>query len=102
MDIHERIRQLMLERGWTEYRLSKEAGLSQSTISNLFRRNTVPGVMTLEALCKAFGITLAQFFSEGEEIGLSAEQVRLSSAWNRLTETQKRLLLELMETMHTT
>jgi hypothetical protein len=34
MDTNERIRLLMAERGWSEYSLGKEAGLSQSTIAN--------------------------------------------------------------------
>ena len=34
-----RIRQLMAERGWTIYRLAQESGLSQTTISNIFKRN---------------------------------------------------------------
>ena len=40
MDTHKRLRQLLNERGWTEYRLSKECGLSESTLANIFRRNT--------------------------------------------------------------
>ncbi len=32
-----RLRQLLNERGWTEYRLAKESGLSESTIANIYR-----------------------------------------------------------------
>ena len=38
MDTHERLRQLLNERGWTEYRLAKNCGLSESTIANIYRR----------------------------------------------------------------
>lgn len=62
MDVHERIRGLMEERGWSEYRLAQKAGLSQSAISNLFRRHTLPSIPTLEAICNGFGLTLSQFF----------------------------------------
>lgn len=65
MDAQKRIRKLMEERGWTDYRLAKESGLSRSTVTNMFNRNNVPTLPTLEAVCKAFGITLTQFFSEG-------------------------------------
>ncbi len=65
MDVIKHIKDLMNERGWTNYRLGKEAGLSQSTITNLFNRNNAPTIPTLEAVCRAFGITLSQFFSEG-------------------------------------
>ena len=36
MDVNGRIRQLMKERSWSEYRLAKMSGLSASTLSNLF------------------------------------------------------------------
>ena len=39
LDARERIQQLMQERNWTIYRLAKESGLSQTTISNIFKRN---------------------------------------------------------------
>lgn len=39
-----RIRQLMAERGWTIYRLAQESGLSQTTISNIFKRNNQPSL----------------------------------------------------------
>lgn len=100
MNTQKRIRQLMDERGWSEYRLSKEAGLSQSTISNMFTRNNAPTLPTLEAICRAFGITLSQFFSEGDNpIELTEEQKLLFSKWITLTEDQKRKLLDLMDSI---
>jgi transcriptional regulator with XRE-family HTH domain len=99
MNINERIRLLMDERSWTEYRMAKEAGLAQSTIANLFNRNTVPSVSTLEAICGGFGITLAQFFSEGNIVELTNEQKELFDRWVSLTGEQKRLLLELVKNM---
>lgn len=61
-----RIRQLMVERGWTIYRLAQESGLSQTTISNIFKRNNQPSLPTVNAICDACGITLAQFFTEND------------------------------------
>jgi transcriptional regulator with XRE-family HTH domain len=86
----------MTERNWSEYRLAKESGLSQSTIANIFRRNTVPGVTTLEIICNGFGITLAQFFCEGNMVELSDEQKELFDQWVTLTREQKQLLSELI------
>ena len=73
MDVHKRLRQLLNERGWTEYRLSKKCGLSESTLANIFRRNTMPSITTLEAICNGFGITLSQFFAEDEMVELTPE-----------------------------
>lgn len=61
-----RIRQLMAERGWTIYRLAQESKLSQTTISNIFKRNNQPSLPTVNAICDACGITLAQFFTEND------------------------------------
>ncbi len=99
MDAQKRIKQLMDERGWTDYRLAKEANLSHSTVTNMFNRNNAPALPTLEAVCKAFGITLAQFFSEGDGDSLTEEQRVLFSKWSTLTEEQKHHLLGLMSTM---
>ena len=54
MDAQKRIKQLMEERGWTDYRLVKESGLSHSTVTNMFNRNNAPTLPTLEAVCGAF------------------------------------------------
>ena len=99
MDTNKRIEQLMSERRWTEYRLAKESGLSQSTIANLFKRNTVPSISTLESICNGFGITLAQFFCEGNMVELTEEQQDLFNRWISLSAEQKRVLLELIKNM---
>lgn len=100
MDVLERIKYHMNERCWTVYRLAKEANLSSSTITNMLNRNTLPSLSTLEAICDAFGITLAQFFSEEKDMfELTEEQKELVTRWNSLGELQKKALLELIKTM---
>ena len=93
MDTHERLRQLLDERGWTEYRLAKNCGLSESTIANIYRRTTVPSITTLETICKGFGITLSQFFAEGEMVELTPELKELFDNWVNLTPEQMQKLL---------
>lgn len=61
MNAKDRIRQLMEERHWSEYRLAKEAGLSQSTISNLFRRHNAPSIATLESIAMRLGLRWHSF-----------------------------------------
>ena len=65
---------MMDERGWSEYRLAKECGVSQSTISNIFNRNYQPSISSLESICRSFGITLSQFFAEGRLVELTEDQ----------------------------
>lgn len=77
-----------------------ESGLSHSTVSNMFKRNNAPTIPTLEAICKAFGITLSQFFAEGEEaVILTDEQREIFATWSLLSPKQKSLLLEFLGTM---
>ena len=100
MDVLERIRGYMDARGWTEYRLAKEAGLPYSTVSNMYLRHTAPSIPTLEAICRGFGISLAQFFAEpGESVELDDEQLEMFRQWARLTRRQKELIAELIQNM---
>lgn len=100
MDILAKIHQLTDARGWSIYRLSKECGLSESTLRNLFSRNTMPSIPTLEAICGAFGITLSQFFAEADLIEYTPDLKRLVAAWAPLTDEQKDALLKLMDASH--
>lgn len=98
MDVIQRIDDIMKERGWSYYKLSIESGLSSSTITNIYRRNTVPSITTLEAICNAFGITLSQFFAEeGAFVQLSPEQKEMFDNWLCLSESQKKILAEIIE-----
>ena len=101
MDTHSRLRQLMAERGWTAYRLAKASGLSESTLANIFKRNTVPSIATLEAICSAFDISLAQFFAESEMVELTPELKELLDSWVSLTPEQKQAALQMIRAMNT-
>ena len=100
MDTHERLQQLLKERGWSEYRLAKSCGLSESTIANIFRRNTLPSIATLETICGGFGITLSQFFAEGEMVELTPELKELFDGWAYLTPEQKDAVARVIKAMH--
>ena len=99
MDAKARIKELMAERNWSEYRLAIASGLSQSTVANIFNRNTTPSVATLESICAGFGITLAQFFAEGDMVELTAEQKEMFSTWSSLSKDQKEVLNQLIRVM---
>ena len=96
MNTHERLRKVLADRGWTEYRLAKEAKLSESTIMNIFRRNATPSIPTLEAICNGFGITVAQFFAENEMVELNPEVKALFEGWVFLTPQQKAAVLNVI------
>ena len=100
MDAQKRIKQLMEERGWTDYRLAKGSGLSHSTVTNMFNRNNAPTLPTFEPVYGAVGIALSKFFSDGNgSAGFTEEQRTLFSKWSTLNDEQKKALLALIDTM---
>lgn len=103
MDVLEKLRTLLNERGWSEYRLAQKAGLNESTISNIYRRNTVPTIATLKAVCDAFGITLSQFFADNDSdmVEVTPELKQLLDAWNPLTPEQRAVILQVAKSYHT-
>lgn len=100
MDTHERLRQLLNERGWSEYKLAKRCGLSESTVANIFRRNTVPSIATLETICSGFGITMSQFFAEGDMVEITPELKELFENWVNLTPEQKNAANQMLKAMN--
>ena len=90
MTVSERIYQLRIDRNWSEYRLSEESGIAQTTISSWFRKDICPSIPSLEKICKAYNITLAQFFNyDNEPIVSTEEQYELLSNWNKLSNKKK-------------
>ena len=93
MDATEKIEFILDEKGWSAYRLSKDCGLSANTILTMIKRNSVPSITTPEAICKAFGITLSEFFAEGELIEVSDDTRELLEYRSTLSQKQKESLL---------
>ena len=98
MDVSERLRELMAERGMNTYSLSKKSNIAWNTVKNYSTRNTKPTLATLSALCEGLGISLVQFFdTEGTTVELTAEQQHLVNRWNRLSDKQKRVVSDMMD-----
>ena len=100
MDTLTRLHQILENRGWTRYRLSKECGLNETTIANIYKRNTMPSIPTLEAICKGFGITLSQFFADGDLVELTPDLKELFNNWVTLTPDQKTALLTMAKALN--
>ena len=101
MDILGKITRLRLERSWTEYQLAERSGLTQSTISTWYRKQLVPSISSLEHICDAFGISLAQFFSDGTAVSteLTESQRETLKRWSRLSKAQQKSLSEFLDLM---
>ena len=83
MEVLEKIEMLRKKKGWSINYLAMESGLTQSTLNNLYSRNTEPKISTLRAICGAFGISLSDFFKETENEDELISRVRLLSQENK-------------------
>ncbi len=99
-DILSRITEERLKRGWSEYRLAENSGITQSTISTWYRKQMQPSISSLEKICNGLGISLAQFFSIDSNSTLSGEQTEILEHWLRLDTDERTAIRLLLETMN--
>ena len=102
MNVLDRIVEFRTAKGWSEYQLAEESGMTQSTISSWYRRHMTPSIPSLERICDAFGISLSQFFMESgaQPVFLTDKQVELINATNKLSPEQLDSLSTFLETLN--
>lgn len=97
-DVLEKIEKERLSRGWSEYTLAKNSGISPSTISTWYRRNLQPSISSIEKICKGLDISLSQFFSSQEQcVNLTNSQSDILEVWKYLNESQKETTLKMLK-----
>ena len=88
--IANRIKELCDKKQMSMYALSKNTGISQSSLSNLMKRGSTPTFYTLDRICDGLGITLPQFFSDDiGKLELSSEQKQVLRMWESLTDKER-------------
>ncbi len=87
----EKIIELLEEKGWSSYRLCKEAGMAQSTLSDILRgKNASPKTDTLQRIADALEVPISIFFDDGKE-ALSENITNIDSAIQRIARARKRM-----------
>lgn len=98
MNVIEKIDNLRKERGWSYYKLSTTSELTPSTITNMLLRKTQPSLKTLTAICKAFGITLSEFFDENNgSTNYTIEEKNLIGKYRNLNPKEKEAVMTFIE-----
>ncbi len=97
IDIVRKINNLRLERGWSVYKLANETGLPQQTINQWFNSETMPSIYNLGLICDAFGLTLSEFFAEGELIEAHDEVKELYKKWSCLSKEEQDSIKTIIE-----
>ncbi len=60
--VRERITQLRIQKGVSEYKMSYDLGHSRGYINNISSGKTLPSMTEFFAICDYFGITPVEFF----------------------------------------
>ena len=99
-NILDKISYLRQQRNWSEYQLAEHSGLPQSTVSSWFRKGMSPTLASLQKIADALGITLSQLVAnENDPVSLTARQKELLDKSNKLSEEQKDIFIQFMDTL---
>lgn len=93
--VRDRITELRLQKGVTEYKMSYDLGHSKSYINNITARKALPSMGEFFAICDYFNITPIQFFdAEQKNPHLNSEIISLV---NKLNIKDSELVLALIK-----
>ena len=95
--IVERINQLRIKKGWSQYNLAKATGISENTVYGWTRNNVTPSLKNVEAICDAMGFTTAYFFCGGHSESLGEEERQLLDEWFLLSDIEKQAIFDIIE-----
>lgn len=65
--VRDRITQLRLQKGISEYKMSYDLGHSRGYINNISSGKTLPSMTEFFAICDYFGITPIEFFDTNQK-----------------------------------
>ncbi len=93
--VRDRITQLRLKKGVSEYKMSYDLGHSRGYINNISSGKTLPSMAEFFAICEYFSITPGDFFSE--DVHDPGARSRVLSAVLGLSEADQSLVLKLAD-----
>ena len=91
---------LCKKRDMSKYRLSQLSqltGISQSSIGKIIAKESLPTMPTVEKICDALGVTMAQFFAGMDvPVSLSESQQEVLNIWNNLDEKEQNVVIQML------
>ena len=73
--VRERITQLRLQKGVSEYKMSYDLGHSRGYINNISSGKTLPSMTEFLAICDYFAISPKEFFNDGVDNPVRLRQI---------------------------
>ena len=99
MELYEKIEKIRIQKGISVAKLNKAAGISHSTLSSWKTRQTMPKIESLDSICFALGISLAELLYDIDSDKLTGEEVELLAYWKQLDKEQKHALMSTAKAM---
>ena len=96
--VRERITQLRLQKGVSEYQMSYDLGHSRGYIYNISSGKALPPLKEFFAICDYFEITPQQFFDDS--LQHPAQFQEAIEKLSQLNETDLQLVLNLLDRLH--
>lgn len=95
-DILNKLDKLRKEKGFSIFKLTELAGLSENTIYNWYNKGSQPTIEALKAVCDVLNVSLSCFFAESINESISAQEEELLALFRPLTSAQKELYIRLL------
>lgn len=99
MELYEKIEKIRIQKGISVAKLNEAAGISHSTLSSWKYRQTTPKLETLDSICFALGISLAELLYDVDSDKLTGEEIELLSLWKQLNKEQRTAVMSTMKAM---
>ena len=99
MQLYGKIEKIRIQKGMSVAKLNKAAGISHSTLSSWKTRQTMPKIESLDSICFALGISLAELLYDIDSDKLTGEEIELLTYWKQLDKEQKQALMSTAKAM---
>ena len=97
IDVVKRINELLAQKGWSDYELSKQTNISTNTIYAWNKTGAIPSLTNIVKVCEVLGITLGQFFC-GTKNFRAPDEEKILREWFSLSELEKETIRRMIET----
>lgn len=88
-DIIVRIAELADQKKWSLYRLCKESNINYSDMAKFMRGDKMISLNNLQRICKAFDISLSQFFDSKDPCNIKLKDWRIFEKYQQLDDNYK-------------
>ena len=95
-EVLQKIDKLRKEKGFSIFKLTELAGLSENTIYNWYNKGSQPTIDALKAVCDVLNVSLSCFFAENINESISAQEEELLTLFRILDSAQKVLCMQIL------